>query len=48
MLLLWELTVAALLLTTAEAAFYGKKSAVVNVDHKNFGKEILDSENAAV
>lgn len=48
--LLRELVVTTLLLLAsgADAAFYGTKSAVVQLDHKNFAKEILNSDNAAV
>ncbi|KAA8912857.1 hypothetical protein FN846DRAFT_886957 [Sphaerosporella brunnea] len=48
MLLLRELAVAASLLVGVDAAFYSSKSAVVNLDHKNFGKEILNFDNAAI
>jgi hypothetical protein len=49
MLLLRELALTSLLLLgSADAAFYSKKSAVVQLDSKNFKKEILDSRNVAV
>ncbi|KAI5798887.1 hypothetical protein EDC01DRAFT_21831 [Geopyxis carbonaria] len=47
--LLRELVLSALLLVgSADAAFYSKKSSVINLDSKNFKKEILQSEHAAV
>lgn len=44
-----ELALALLLAGCAEAGFYsGGKSAVLELDGKNFAREILDSKNAAV
>ena len=44
-----ELVLATLLLgSSADAAFYGKKSPVIQLDSKNFAKEILQSDTAAV
>ncbi|KAF8544239.1 thioredoxin-like protein [Trichophaea hybrida] len=49
MLLLRELAITSLLLLgSAEAAFYSKNSAVIQLDNKNFKKEIIDSINVAV
>jgi len=48
--LLRELVVTTLFLLVSgvNAELYGKKSAVFQLDHKNFQKEILNSDNAAV
>lgn len=46
-----ELTLATLILFEAgvvHAGFYGKSSAVISLDSKNFDREILQSDNAAV
>lgn len=48
MTLLRELLLSALALAAGADAMYGKHSNVVELDHKNFGKEILQSKNAAV
>ena len=47
MKLLRELAILALL-AGVEAKFYSAKSPVLDVDNKNFKKEILESEHAAV
>lgn len=48
MTLLRELLFTALLLSGGVDAFYGKHTDVVELDSKNFDKEILQNENAAV
>ena len=48
MTLLRELLFSVLLLSAGADAFYGKHTDVVELDHKNFAKEILQYENAAV
>lgn len=50
MLLVRELAAASLLLLvgSADATFYSKKSAVIQLDSKNFKSEILDSKHVSV
>jgi hypothetical protein len=48
MVCLKELALASLLLTGSASALYSSKGPVIQVNEKNFKKEILDSNTAAV